>query len=57
MKDVYNMVIQPTLEAGAMAVMPAGGSLLGAATIGGISHPAARERVVKAVAGPPLPPR
>ena len=28
-----------------------------AATIGGISHPAARERVVKAVAGPPLPPR
>lgn len=57
MKDVYNLVIQPTLEAGALSVMPAGGSLLGAATIGGISHPAARERVVKAVAGPPLPRR
>lgn len=57
MKDVYNMVIQPTLEAGAMSVMPAGGSLLGAATIGAISHPAMRERVVKAAAGPPLPRR
>lgn len=60
MRDVYDLAIKPTLIAGATALAPPEAKLgmaLGAAGIFGISHPAAREAVVRAAAGAPLPPR
>ncbi len=59
-RDAYDMVVKPALIAGVTGLAPAGrplGMALGAAGIFGVAHPAARERAVKAAAGPPLPPR
>lgn len=59
MKDVYNMVIQPTLEAGALMAAPETTALgfgLGTAGMYGLSHPAAREAFVRSLYGPPQTP-
>jgi|GEM_PF-3067345 len=57
-KDVYQMIVQPTLEAGALMAAPETTALgfgLGTGAIYGLSHPAAREKFVKSLFGPPLP--
>lgn len=59
-RDAYDLAVKPALIAATTAVAPAStplGMALGAAGIFGIAHPAARERAVKAVAGPPMPRR
>ncbi len=59
MKDVYSMIVQPTLEAGALVAAPETTALgFGLGTVGmyGLSHPAARETFVRSLYGPPETP-
>lgn len=59
-KDGYQMFIQPALEAGALMAAPESTALgFTAGTLGiyGASHPRAREKFVRALYGPPAPPK
>lgn len=52
----WNLGVAPVVGTG-MALMRGGGGLLGQAAIQAVYHPWVREQAIRAVAGPPAPPR